>query len=270
VQLTTSKKIGFLGAMAIPEVISQFNAFVLGVRSVEPTFSVEIVWANSFVPTDDVEKKMVDYLVAGGNELLVNRMGALNETFLTYAATKQSATGGPIYTIALDNQDACKFAPSTCIGAPYWNWGPLYTRLLDSMHNGTWKPSFVFDSIQADPTSSTLQFALNTAGIPALQSIKEPLAGTIGTLVNADGSDNTFKGPICPSQPDQRDGCVAGGARVSDDEINAMCWMVEGAVQRSDKEDPTSELVAARVPDGTVVWPPLYVDPMALDKPSCK
>jgi len=268
--LTTSKKIGFIGALAVPEVISQFNAFVLGVRSVEPTLTVEVVWANTFVPTIDVEKKLIDYLVEGGNEIIVNRMGAVNETFVTYTASKRSATDGPIYSIPLDNEDACKFAPASCIGGPYWNWGPLYTRTLEAIHNGTWQPEFIFDSIQSDPTNSTIQFSLNTAGIPGLQSIKEPLAKTVASLVATDGSDNTFKGPICPSQADQRDGCVADGDRVSDAEITSMCWMVDGAVQRTDKENPKSDLVPARVPDGTVVWPPLYVDPTALDKPSCK
>jgi hypothetical protein len=41
-------------------------------------------------------------------------------------------------------------------------------------------------------------------------------------------------------------------------------------VQRSDIEDPKSALVAARVPDGSLVWPPKVIDPSALDKPSCR
>lgn len=269
--LTTTKQIGFLGALAVPEVVAQLNAFTLGVRSVEPGLTVEVVWANSFVPSDAVETKMVDYLVEGGNEIVVNRMGAKNQLFLEHTASKKSATGGLIYAVGLDNQDVCKFAPSICIGAPYWNWGPLYTRLLDAIHKGTWAPSFELDSIQVDPTSSTVHFELNTGGIPALQSIKEPLAKTVAGLVGSDGVDNTFKGPLCPSQGDQRpEGCVAAEGRVTDEEILSMCWFVEGVVQRSDIEDPKSALVAARVPDGSLVWPPKVIDPSALDKPSCR
>lgn len=268
--LTTSKRIGYLGALPVPEVVAQVNAFTLGVRSVEPTIQVEITWANSFVPTEEVESKMIDYLVEGGNEILVNRMGARNQVFLTHTATKKSATGGAIYAIGLDNQDACKFAPSICIGSPYWNWGPLYTRLLDSIHKGSWQPSFELDSIQIDPAQSTIHFALNTDGIPALQSIKEPLAKTVATLI-ANGEDNAFLGPICPSQQDQRPaGCLADGERIQDEEILSMCWFVEGVVQRSQTEDPKSKLDPARVPDGSQVWPPKVIDPTALDKPSCK
>jgi basic membrane lipoprotein Med (substrate-binding protein (PBP1-ABC) superfamily) len=268
-ELTTSKQIGFLGALPTPEVVAQFNAFLLGARSVNPQQTVEIVWANSFVPSEDVQKKMVDYLVEGGNEILVNRMGARNEVFFKHLLTKKSATGGLVYGIGLDNPDVCKFAQNICIGAPYWNWGPLYTRLLESIQQGSWQPSFVLDSIQVDPSNSTVHFALNTDGIGALSSIKEPLARKVGDLI-AGGMDNTFLGPICPSQADQRNGCVDAGARVTDEEILSMCWFAEGAVQRKDSEASTGELVPARVPDGTLVWPPKVIDPNALDKPSCQ
>ncbi len=54
--LSKSKKLGCVGAFAIPELITSINAFTLGAQSVDPSIEVSVVWVNSwFNPASEQE-----------------------------------------------------------------------------------------------------------------------------------------------------------------------------------------------------------------------
>jgi basic membrane lipoprotein Med (substrate-binding protein (PBP1-ABC) superfamily) len=259
-------KIGFLGAVPLPEVVRQLNAFTLGALAANKSARVEVVWANDFVPSDDVTKKLVDYLVAGGNRVIVNRLGL--GTAVSYV--NELATGGKdLYSIGINNPNACDFGATSCLGSPYYNWGPLYVRTLDAIHRHTFDPTLAIDdSILVDPVQSTFQFAVNSK-IAGLDGLKPDLVD----LVGPGGEDLTFGGGFCVTDPAQRPGkpaCAKAGELVDDAELGSMCWLVKGVVEPTDPEDPTSKLVAARAPDGSIFWPPKSIVPTSLTKPSCQ
>jgi simple sugar transport system substrate-binding protein len=262
-------KLGFLGAVPLPEVIRQLNAFTLGALTANKSARVEVVWANDFVPSDAITGKLVDYLIAGGNRVIVNRLGL--GTAVTYVGGL-AAGGKDVYSIGINNPNACDSEPTSCLGAPYYNWGPLYTRVLDSIHKHTFDPSLVIDdSILVDPAQSTFQFAVNSK-IAGLDGLKPDIVSRIGELVGPQGEDQTFAGGFCVTDAAQRPGkpaCSPAGTIVDDAELASMCWLVKGVVQPTNPEDPASALVDARAPDGTVLWPPNSVDPSSLTRPSC-
>lgn len=262
-------KIGFVGAVPLPEVIRQLNAFTVGARLANPAARVEIVWANSFVPPDAIADKLVDYLIQGGNRIIVDRLGTAHVP--KYVSQLHEA-GQDLYSIGINNPNACDLGPTSCLGAPYFNWGPLYTRVIDSIHRHTFDPNqIIYDSIKVDPEESTFHFAVNSQ-IPGLDGLKPELVTQIDGLVGANGEDRTFASGFCVTDPAQRPGkdeCSTGEI-ISDEELFSMCWLVKGVVEPQDPEDPTSPLVDARAPDGTVLWPPKVVDPSSLTKPSCK
>jgi simple sugar transport system substrate-binding protein len=271
----TDGKIGFLGAIPFPEVVRQLNAFALGALAANKNARVEVVWANDFVPSDIVTRKLVDYLITGGNGVIVNRLGLGNA--VTYVQELHSQKKN-VYSIGINNPNACDSGMDSCLGAPYFNWGPLYTRVLDSVHNHTFDPTMpINDSIQVDPAESTFHFALNSA-ISGLDGLKPDIVLRIGDLVGPKGEDKTFSGGFCATDAAQRapkPKCVDAGVTdpavaVDDNELANMCWLVKGVVQPTDPEDPASALIDARAPDGSVYWPPKSVDPTSLTKPSCK
>lgn len=263
-------KIGFVGAVPFPEVIRQLNAFAVGAVVANPAARVEIVWANSFVPSDDIAKKLVDYLVKGGNRVIVNRLGT--GTSVKYVADLHDQ-GQDLYSIGINNPNACDSGPTSCLGAPYFNWGPLYTRVLDSIHRHTFDPTkLIDDPILVDPEQSTFHFAINSK-IPGLDGLKPDVVLRIGDLVGPNGEDKTFAGGFCVTDPAQRPGkpeCAPKGTIVDDAELASMCWLAKGIVQPQDPEDPLSPLVDAPAPDGSILWPPKSIDPSSLTKPSCK
>jgi len=263
-------KIGFVGAVPFPEVMRQLNAFAVGALTANPAARVEIVWANSFVPSDDIAKKLVDYLIAGGNRVIVNRLGT--GTTVKYVADLHDQ-GQNLYSIGINNPNACDSGPTSCLGSPYFNWGPLYTRVLDSIHRHTFDPTqLIDDPILVDPDESTFHFALNSK-IAGLDGLKPDIVLRIGDLVGPNGEDQTFAGGFCVTDAAQRPGkpaCSPKGTIVDDAELASMCWLAKGIVQPQDPEDPTSPLVDAPAPDGSILWPPKSVDPSSLTKPSCQ
>jgi basic membrane protein A len=247
------KHLAYLGAVASPEVVRQLNAFTIGARSVDPEVVVEVVWANGFVPPVDVMKNLVGSLVASGASVIANRLGT-NSALAEIEA--QTPAGGPkIWSIGINNLTACNAAPSTCLGSAYFNWAPLYESLFDDMRRGRWNPSLVTDaSIKQDPAKSPFSFAVNEAADAALPNLKTRLSQTITeSLVNAAGDDLTFAGPLTPIS--NRDP-IPAGSRVPDAELSAMCWLVEGVVERDIPGDATSPLVPGKFPKGGPAWPP--------------
>lgn len=202
--------------------------------------------------------------LADGNRFIVNRIGARNGDLLTKIEAHNAANpGDAIFGTILDNADACSSHETYCLGGPTWNWGPLYTRVLSEMQRGTFDPQNpIRDSILAESQQSVVNLSLGTQ--PEFGSaLRDALSTTITRLTV--GGDNTFAPAdnyqVCPTSASQRpEGCVS--TRVEDAELGAMCWLVEGVVQRADPDQPfnaaTNGLVPAYIPTGET-WPPLEV-----------
>jgi basic membrane protein A and related proteins len=254
-------KFGFVGALPNPEVLTQLNAFTLGARSVSKDAQVDVVWVGGFVPASGVVEKALTYLIEDGNRFIVNRIGARNGDLMDAIEDFNEANpDGAIYGTVLDNED-CASRGAYCLGGPTWNWGPLYTRVLRELQRGTFDSSSpIRDPIQADAAESVINLTLN----PAQTAFTQPLRDRLATAVEAltAGGDNTFAptgDQVCATDPNQRpEGpCVEG--RVEDGELDGLCWIVEGVVQREDPSLPYDEtsnpLVPARTPEGEL-WPP--------------
>lgn len=259
-------RFGFVGALPIPEVITQLNAFTLGARSVSKDVTVDVVWVGGFVPAEGVVESALDYLIEDQNRFIINRIGARNTDLMdAIEAHNAENPDNAVFGSVLDNADACEDRGAYCLGGPAWNWGPLYTRLLTEVQRNTFDPKVpIRDSLQSEPSQSVVNLALNDAQDGFTSALRDQLGETIKKLTS--GGDNTFapsgSNEVCPTDTDQRpEGCVS--QRVEDSELDSMCWLVEGIVQREDPNQPyeagVNELVPARTPEGEL-WPPSSFD----------
>ena len=62
-------KVGYVAAFPIPEVLRGINAFTLGLRSVNPTATVQVVWTSTWFDPK-VEKQAAESLIAKGVDVL--------------------------------------------------------------------------------------------------------------------------------------------------------------------------------------------------------
>lgn len=289
-KLGPKKRLGYVGSLITPEVVRHTTAFFLGAKSIEPDVKLEMQWigfwydyktAPSYVYkgplTNDVEERvfreeLLTYrLLEAGAEVIGH--GADNQRVvrlverLTKAGKIQSR-----YTVSNDNRNAYRELTAdqvpngpplaTCLGSPYWNWGPIYTAIFDEIHRGTWDPKYNRNNpMTTDPATSPVGFNLN----PTLGIDDSVVRGYTNEMVQK-GWESVFYGPYeTTGQRDkENDGVIdpvqrfEAGEKMTEVEYQSQCWFPKGIVEKTTLSDPTSPDVDARVPDAARAADPAF------------
>lgn len=146
-----------------------------------------------------------------GNDVVIS---GIDTTEALVVAGQKRKDGKPVWAIPYDYQGACAVAPEACLGVPYFNWVPGYTKLIGEAMTGKWKQQFLWlgPDWQAinNPATTTIGFmpgaALGDTQKQALTEFQKSLAGGL----------NLFTGPL-----NFQDGSVflKAGATATDDQI---------------------------------------------------
>ena len=119
---TKSNKIGFVAAMQTPEVIGGFDAFALGVQSVNPDAVVYVKYTNSWYdPT--LERQTADALLDMGCDVIAQHCDTANPQI----AAQERGVWGCGY-----NADMSVDAPAAHLTAPVWNWDVYYKLAIQT------------------------------------------------------------------------------------------------------------------------------------------
>ena len=122
----------------IPEVIRHTNAFALGAQAVNPKAKVKLVWTNNWFDPGKGEEGCREPPAAGADVLAQN---------VDSPATGQYAQSKGVPWVGYDS-DARKFAPTSWLTAPIYNWGPYYMRRVKAAMDGTWKTGFYYGNMK--------------------------------------------------------------------------------------------------------------------------
>ncbi len=206
---TKNGKIGYVAAFAIPECIRGINAFALGVQSVNPTATVEVVWTNTwFDPA--VEKQAAIELLNRGCDLIEQHQ----DTTAPQIAAQEAGALCIGYNVPTPNA-----APKAYLTAPIFNWAVFYAGNVQKILDGTWEGTAYWEGMDS-----------GVVGLDALTANCK--AGTAEAVDAAkakiiDGSLEPFTGPLYDQTGAER---VAAGVRMTDDEIWNMPWFVKGVI----------------------------------------
>lgn len=206
-KMTKKNIIGYVAAFPIPEVIRGINAFTLGVRSVNPEAQVRVVWTQTWFDPG-IERDAADSLLDVGADVLAMHQDA--------PATLQAAEARGAYVIGY-NSDMRKFAPNAFLTAPIWNWGALYTKIAEAVHNGTWKSQQLWWGMKED----LVKLAKLSDKIPS--DVRDLVAAKTAAIKS--GTLHPFSGPI-----KNQDGkvVVPAGRTLDDGALLSMNYFVEG------------------------------------------
>jgi len=124
-------KLGYVAPWPLPEVIRLGNAFMLGVKETCEECTMEVRWINTWYDPDKEKQAAQSLLDAGVGIVLIG-----------------SDTPGPLVAAAnagkwaftYDYVNSCSPASESCLGTPYWNWGPVYLDIAHQIQAGTWEP----------------------------------------------------------------------------------------------------------------------------------
>ncbi len=237
---TCTERLGVVAPVPSPEVVRHINAFTLGAREARPGVVVDVAWTDSWYDAEREPSATLD-LISHNADVIVGHTHTTIPIEVSSGRTVDcNDTDSPVWSIGYDNPDACDFAPETCLTAAYWNWGPLYVQLVESILNDTWDPTTpVWDQMQATPEQSTVALApmQNVDG-----TVRLDVEGRIPALKDPTNAHLPFEGPINDSVGSDR---LLAGVAASDTELLRMCWFVEGVIE---VDDSTGEDRPAVVP----------------------
>lgn len=137
-RMTKSGVAGYVAAFPIPEVLQGINAFVRGMRAVNPKAELKVVWLNAWYDPAR-ERDAAGTLIAQGADVLTHHTDA--------TATVSAAEEKGRWSIGY-HSDMSRFGPKGHLTAVSHHWGDYYTRAARSVLDGSWKPSNVWGGIR--------------------------------------------------------------------------------------------------------------------------
>jgi basic membrane protein A and related proteins len=126
--MTKTDKIAFVAALPTSQVIIGINAFAKGVASTNPNAKVYVEWIGDWY---DPGKERAVALS------LINKRCDIITHWSDSDATGQTADEMGTYFISFGS-DVGRFSPHVYLTGAVWNWEPIMTDIVESVHNGTW------------------------------------------------------------------------------------------------------------------------------------
>ena len=123
-KMTKSNVIGVVAAMPIPEVNRLVNAFIQGVKEVNPDAKVLVSFINSFYDPAKAKEAALAQVDAGADILYAERAGVIEA-----AAEKSLFSFGSL-------QDQNSIAPDYVLTGPVWNMGPTVDYVVRQVKAG--------------------------------------------------------------------------------------------------------------------------------------
>jgi basic membrane lipoprotein Med (substrate-binding protein (PBP1-ABC) superfamily) len=210
-KMTTSNKLGFVAAFPLGWTSTFINAFELGAKSVNP--KVQTIVAYTFSWGDRAkEADTTNSLINQGADVITMHVDS-PATILSTAESRGA------YSIGYQSLAAQQFAPQYWISGTGFTLGGTLTWLASTVLDKTWQPIFLRCSM-ADGCMAMAPF-----GPKVPQAVQDQVMQAKADLEA--GKVVVFKGPIKDQNGDVK---VAEGAVLTDDQMSAVDWFVEGVI----------------------------------------
>ena len=131
---TKSKKLGFVAAKPIPQVLRNINAFTLGARSVDPTITTQVIFTGDWsMPVKEAEA--TNGLVNAGVDVITCHVDSPK-------VVVETAERRGIYTCGYHANQA-PLAPKGYLTGAEWNWITVYKDFVEKTKAGEKPGQFV-------------------------------------------------------------------------------------------------------------------------------
>ena len=213
-EMTTSNVLGYVAAFPIPEVLQGINAFIKGARSVNPNAELRVIWVNSWYDPGK-ERQAAMTLLSQGADVITHHT---DSTAVVQAAEEQGK-----YAFGY-HSDMAKYGPKAHLTATTHHWGDYYVKTVKEVQAGTWKPTSVWGGYK----EGMIKLAPLNDAIPA------DLRNRIKEMEQqmTDGSLHAFAGPVVNQAGET---VVPAGTNMTDEQLNAMDYYLEGVVSKIPK-----------------------------------
>ena len=210
--MSKSKKIGFVAAKPIPQVLRNINAFTMGARSVDPKITTTVIFTGEWsMPVKEAEA--TNSLADQGIDVFTMHVDSPKVIVETAAKRGKMVCG---YHVS-----QAKLAPNAYLTGAEWNWSTAYKTIVDAAQAGKPHPNFLRGGLKEGYVKMSPYGAMvpDAAKKQADEIKAKMIAGTF----------DIFTGPL----KDNKGATVIAAGKVmkqTDVELEKMNYLVEGVV----------------------------------------
>jgi basic membrane protein A len=183
-------KVGYMATFPIPEELRLGNAIMRGVLRTCPECTMDVVFINTW--HDPIKEK-------AGATALFDAGAQVVFTGADTGAVADVAQEKGKWGITYDHPASCKV--ERCLTAPYWIWGPEYTRIAESVKAGTYTAGYEYFDANAK-AMGLLGFMEGEEPLMGVKDLPEAdvklVKDTLATMLGSGTArfDIVFAGPI--------------------------------------------------------------------------
>lgn len=210
--MTKSKKIAFVAAKPIPQVLRNINAFTMGARSVNPNITCSVIFTGDWSMAVK-EAEATNSLADQGCDVFTMHVDGPKVIVETAAKRGKMVCGY--------HASQAKLAPNAYLTGAEWNWLTAYKTVLDAAQAGKPHPNFLRGGLKEGYVK------MSPYGSMVTDAAKKNADDTKSKMVA--GNFDIFQGPL----KDNKGAVVipAGKAfKQTDLELEKMNYLVEGVV----------------------------------------
>ena len=208
--MTKTRKLGFVAAKPIPQVLINVNSFTLGARSVDPSITTRVIFTGDWsMPVKEAEA--TNALADEGVDVVTCHVDGPKVVI-------QTAEGRGIYTCGYHANQA-PLAPRGYLTGAEWNWATVYKMFAAKALAGEALPNFVRGGL-ADGFVKTSPYG------PAVTEAARRHADAVKAEM-VKGGYSVFKGPLMDNKGSQ---VIAAGTAYPETaiQLESMDYLVQG------------------------------------------
>jgi simple sugar transport system substrate-binding protein len=207
-----SKKIGFVAAKPIPQVLQNINSFLLGARSVDPSITCQVIFTGEWSLAVK-EAEATNALCDQGCDVITCHVDGPK-------VVMETAAGRGAYVCGY-HADQSPLAPEKYLTGAEWNWAGVYTEMVQTVLDGGTVGNFVRGGL------SDGFIKMSPLGPAVSDAARNQFEATKAEIMK--GGFSVFKGPL----KDNAGNVIAavGESFVETDiALESMGYLVEGVI----------------------------------------
>lgn len=210
--MSKSKKIGFVAAKPIPQVLLNINSFLLGARAVDPAITLQVIFTGEWSLAVK-EAEATNALVDQGADVITCHVDSPK-------VVVETAAGRGAYICGY-HANQSPLAPDKYLTGAEWAWGNVYKTFIDKLLAGEALPNFTRGGL-ADGFVK-----MSPLGPAVSAAARTQFDGTLADMMK--GGFSVIKGPL---KNNKGDVVVAEGKAFAETaiELESMDYLVDGVI----------------------------------------
>ena len=213
--MSKSKKLGFVAAKPIPQVLRNINAFTMGARSVDPKITTQVIFTGDWsLPVKEAEA--TNSLADQGVDVFTMHVDGPKVVVETAAKRGKMVCGY--------HASQAKLAPQAYLTGAEWNWLTAYTQIVEAARTGKPHPNFVRGGLKEGfVKSSPYGSSVSEAARKNAEDVRARMMNGTFDIFAGEIKDNTGKVVIAKGTT----------LKQTDVTLEGMNYLVEGVIGKA-------------------------------------